>query len=264
MLAAMESELQGWDALAALDWQIEMGADEAILDAPVDRYALDAKPAKAAPAAPQARPAPAAEPDPAEQARALAEAAADLPALHQALAGFTGSPLREGARNCVFSDGHAGAHVLILGEAPGREEDREGRPFVGRAGQLLDRMFAPIGLSRRETAPEKSLYITNVLPWRPEQNRTPTDAEIALFLPFVARHIALARPRIIVTMGNTPCKALLGRSGITRLHGEWAEAMGCPVLPMFHPAYLLRRPEEKAKAWADLLSLKARLAKEIP
>lgn len=260
-------ELEHWDARAALDWQVELGADEPIGDAPVNRYALAEKRREAAkPAAPEAAPpkAPArpAEPGPAEfeaAARAAAKAAPDLPALHKALADFEGSPLREGARSCVFCDGLAGADLLVLGEAPGRDEDREGRPFVGRAGQLLDKMFAAIGLSRRAERPAEALYITNVLPWRPPQNRTPSAQEIALFLPFVERHIALAAPKIIVTMGNTPCQALLGKSGITRLHGQWHEALERPVLPMFHPAYLLRQPQEKAKAWADLLALKAKL-----
>ena len=162
--------------------------------------------------------------------------------------------LKRGARNLVFCDGVAGARVMVIGEAPGRDEDLAGKPFVGRAGQLLDRMLAAIGLSRRE-----SVYITNVLPWRPPQNRDPLPAEIAMMLPFLERHVALAAPEVLVLMGNIACQAVLGRKGITRLHGQWAEAWGKPVLPMFHPAYLLRQPGEKKKAWADLLALKARL-----
>jgi DNA polymerase len=149
--------------------------------------------------------------------------------------------------------------VLILGEAPGSDEDREGRPFVGRAGQLLDRMFAAIGLSRDAADPALALYITNVMPWRPPANRDPEPAEIAMMRPFVERHIALANPEVIVVMGNTPLSALTGTKGILRARGNWTVALGKPVLPMTHPAYLLRNPAAKREAWADLLSLKARL-----
>ena len=173
--------------------------------------------------------------------------------------GYEHCKLKRGARQLVFSDGVVGARVMIIGEAPGRDEDIEGRPFVGRAGQLLDLMFSHIGLSRQGPNPEAALYITNVLPWRPPQNRDPKPDEMAMMLPFLARHVELADPDLIVAMGNHACQALLGKRGITRLRGTWAEALGKPVLPMFHPAYLLRTSEAKREAWADLLSLKARL-----
>ena len=160
----------------------------------------------------------------------------------------------------MFLDGNPAAPVLIIGEAPGAEEDRLGRPFVGRAGQLLDRMLAAIGLDRT------SVQITNVIYWRPPGNRKPTSAEIAACLPFVLRHIALARPRALVLAGGTAASALLPLSeGITRLRGRWFElavpGLDRPVstLPMFHPAFLLRTPERKREAWRDLLALKARL-----
>jgi len=137
--------------------------------------------------------------------------------------------------------------------------DRQGRPFVGRAGQLLDQMFAAIGLSRQAVDAERALYITNVLPWRPPGNRRPEQAEIDAMLPFVARHVELAAPDVLVLMGNTPCQAALGRQGILRLRGQWAEGFGRPVLPMTHPAYVLRNPIAKRDSWADLLSLQARL-----
>ena len=161
----------------------------------------------------------------------------------------------------VFADGQPGARVLILGEAPGAEEDREGRPFVGRAGKLLDQMFAAIGLSRDGIAPEKALYITNVLPWRPPGNRDPETQEIAMMQPFVARHIALAAPDVIVVMGNIALRALTGTTGILKARGVWTTAQGLPVLPMTHPAYLLRNPAAKREAWADLLALEAHLSK---
>lgn len=246
------------EALAILEWQIELGATEAIGDAPVDRYALEKSPAKPKPALAEAPPT-LPEVDPVAEARALAAAAGDLAALEAALAGFEHCELKRGARNLVFADGRPGARVMIVGEAPGRDEDLAGKPFVGRAGQLLDAMFAAIGLSRASPDLAAALYITNVLPWRPPQNRDPSPAEIAMMLPFVTRHIELAAPELVVAMGNHACTALLGRRGITRLRGQWAEAMGLPVLPMFHPAYLLRTPTAKREAWADLLDLSARL-----
>jgi DNA polymerase len=175
------------------------------------------------------------------------------------MAAFEHCELKRGAKSLVFADGLPGARVMVVGEAPGRDEDIEGRPFVGRAGQLLDRMFAAIGLSRTAADPAQALYITNVMVWRPPQNREPTPDEVAMLLPFLQRHIALADPRVIVVMGNTPLSALLRAKGITRLRGQWAEALGKPVLPMLHPAYLLRNPAAKREAWADLLCLKARL-----
>ncbi|MEL6884505.1 MAG: uracil-DNA glycosylase [Pseudomonadota bacterium] len=243
-------------ALAALAWQIELGADECIGETPVDRYAVPAAVRK--PAAPQTveAPAPLAAPsvDPVAVAQSVADSAQDLDALRAALGAYDHCELKRGARNLVFSDGAPGARVMIVGEAPGRDEDREGKPFVGRAGQLLDKMLGAIGLSRDE-----SVYITNVLPWRPPQNRDPKPDEIAMMQPFLHRHITLADPDVLVVVGNHACQALLGKRGITRLRGDWTEARGMPALPMFHPAYLLRNPAAKREAWADLLSLQARL-----
>ena len=179
--------------------------------------------------------------------------------MQAALAAYEHCELKRGARNLVFADGNPAAWVLILGEAPGSDEDREGRPFVGRAGQLLDRMFAAIGLDRRSSDPAQALYITNVMPWRPPANRDPEAAEIAMMRPFVERHIALVDPAVIVVMGNTPLLALTGAKGILRARGGWTMALGKPVLPMTHPAYLLRNPAAKRDAWADLLALQARL-----
>jgi DNA polymerase len=269
-----------WDGMdhataqALLQWQYELGATEAIGDAPIDRYALPEPVPKApvavradAPAAPApATPAPAPQPDPDEalaraidEARRAAAAAHDLADLAAAMAAYPHCDLRRGARNCVFADGMPAARVMIIGEAPGRDEDSRGLPFVGRAGQLLDRMFAAIGLSRAAPDPAAALYITNVVPWRPPENRRPTAAECDMLLPFVARHVELAAPDVIVLMGNTPCAALLGAQGITRLRGTWHEVLGRPALPTFHPAYLLRTPEAKREAWADLLALQAHL-----
>ena len=243
--------------LAALAWQVELGADEAILDAPVNRFEA-VEPAAPAPAvAPAAAPVVAAAADPVAEARALAAAAPDLAALRAALEGFEHCDLKRGARNLVFADGDPAARLMIVGEAPGRDEDLQGRPFVGRAGQLLDRMLAAIDMGRaRADAP---VYIANVLPWRPPQNRDPTPDEIAMMLPFLERHIALANPAVLVVMGNSACAALLGRRGITRMRGIWESVLGRPAMPTFHPAYLLRNPAAKREAWADLLAIRARL-----
>src|SRR5438045_4782396 len=254
-------------ALALLRWYVEMGADEAIGVEPEDRLALPrAMPAPIRGQSP--RPVPAAAPpalteplgEAAQSARRLASGADSVEALAALVAGFEGCPLKRTATNTVFIDGNPAAPVMIVGEAPGADEDRIGRPFVGRAGQLLDRMLAAIGLDR------SGVQITNVIYWRPPGNRKPTSAEIAACLPFVFRHIALSRPKVLVLAGGTAATALLPVSdGITRLRGRWFElsvpGLDAPVstLPMFHPAFLLRTPERKREAWRDLLALKARL-----
>ncbi|MAQ84433.1 MAG: uracil-DNA glycosylase [Maritimibacter sp.] len=248
---------------ALLEWQVELGATEAIAEAPINRYEIADKPPKpvaeaAAPKAPSG-PVPAQQVDTAEVARAAAASAGSLEALAEAIAAFDHCDLKRGARNTVFADGNPASRVMIVGEAPGRDEDMQGKPFVGRAGQLLDRMLDAIGMGRAHPDALKSVYITNILPWRPPQNRDPTPEEIGMMLPFVARHVQLADPDVLVLMGNISCLALLGRKGITRLRGTWTEALGKPALPMFHPAYLLRNGHAKRDAWHDLLMLQDRL-----
>ncbi|MEO0428764.1 MAG: uracil-DNA glycosylase [Pseudomonadota bacterium] len=196
---------------------------------------------------------------------ALAAAAEDLAALAAAAEGFA-SPealaLKEGATRFVFADGRPGARLMIVGEAPGQEEDRLGKPFVGLAGQLLDRMLAAIGLDRAAEDPRHAVYIANILPWRPPGNRTPTEAEAAAFLPFIERHIALAAPEVLLLLGNTPLRALTGQTGgITRARGQWRThaATGVETIASFHPAYLLRTSAKKREAWADLLEIANRL-----
>ncbi len=252
-------------ALALLRWYVEMGADEAITDQPSNRLA----PPKPERIAPPAGRAPAALPpaayaeslaEGAQSARLLAAGADTLAALEAAIAGFEGCALKRTATNTVIADGNPSAPVMIIGEAPGADEDRIGRPFVGRAGQLLDRMLAAIGLDRQ------GVLITNVIYWRPPGNRTPTADEIAACLPFVLRHVALARPQMLVLAGGTAARALLPPGpGITRLRGRWLDLaipgldQPMPTLPMFHPSFLLRAPERKREAWRDLLALRARL-----
>ncbi len=262
----MEPDLAYHQASALLEWQVELGVDEAICEAPVNRYELPSKPPGSRTAARNARPAapePAqtAEPavDPVQEARRIVKGTDTLGSLSEAVAAFPHCELRQGARNTVFSDGNPAARVMVIGEAPGRDEDLQGKPFVGRAGQLLDRMFEAIGMGRTETDPDQALYITNILPWRPPRNRDPQPDEMGMMLPFIHRHIELAEPEIVVLMGNISCQALLSRRGITRLRGNWADVLGRPALPMFHPAYLLRNPRAKREAWSDLLTLQARL-----
>ncbi len=256
--AASLDQIDPNDALAMLAWQVELGADEAILDVPIDRFELPASVAKPV----VAKDAPVAEVpeiDPVAQAKALAQGAGALDALRDAMAAYEHCELKKGARNMVFADGKPGARIMVIGEAPGRDEDRVGKPFVGAAGQLLDAMFSAIGLARDADDVRSALYITNVLPWRPPQNRDPSPDEIEMMMPFLARHIALAKPEVLVVMGNIAAGALLGKRGITRLRGTWTEAQGLPCLPMFHPAYLLRQPLQKRAAWADLQALRAKL-----
>ena len=239
---------------------MEMGVDEAVLDSPLDRYALGPKETPQ-PASQKSVPEVAAAPavDPLKAARAAIEGIASCEALRDAMAAFEHCELKHGARNLVFSDGNPSARAMIIGEAPGREEDLQGKPFVGRAGQLLDRMFEAIGLRRSSKFSEKSIYLTNVLPWRPPQNRDPKPDEIAMLWPFLEKHIQLVSPDIIVAMGNISCQSLLGERGITRLRGKMQNKHGVDILPMFHPAFLLRNPIAKREAWADLLKLKKKL-----
>lgn len=162
------------------------------------------------------------------------------------------TPLKYCAMNMVFGVGNPQADVLLLGEAPGAEEDKQGIPFVGQSGQLLDKILVAVGLSREK------VYITNILPWRPPGNRTPTTEEMATFRPFVVKHINLVAPKVVVCLGGTATKALLQTNeGIMRLRGRWAKVDGinADILPTFHPAYLLRSPSQKREVWLDFLNI---------
>jgi len=194
----------------------------------------------------------------AADARALAASCNSLDALAAALRDFDGCPLKETAINLCFSDGNPNAPVMLIGEAPGAQEDRQGKPFVGPSGQLLDRMLETIGLDRTK------VYITNVIYWRPPGNRTPTAGEIAICQPFLERQIELIKPKFLVFVGGIAARALLGRTeGVTKLRGrpfvykDPENSREIPALVMFHPAYLLRQPAQKRFSWRDLLKLRA-------
>lgn len=194
-----------------------------------------------------------------EMAQKMAANCKNLDELNAAILEFEGCSLKKTASNTVFSDGNADSSIMIIGEAPGGDEDRIGKPFVGQAGQLLDRMFTAIDMKR-----ENDFYITNILPWRPPGNRKPTDAECDLCLPFIKRHVELFQPKLIISVGGTSANALLNtKTGITKLRGKWQEYLisgkTVPIIPIFHPAYLLRQPQFKKQTWHDLLAIKAKI-----
>ncbi|MGX8008781.1 uracil-DNA glycosylase family protein [Mesorhizobium sp. ORM8.1] len=192
-------------------------------------------------------------------ARQLAASASTLEELRQHMAGFDGCNLKFTAKNLVFADGNPNADLMLVGEAPGRDEDLEGLPFVGRSGRLLDRMLAAIGLDRN------AAYIANVIPWRPPGNRTPTPHETEICRPFIERQIELVNPKVLVNLGGPSAKTLLNTTeGILRLRGNWrvhttASGTAIPAMPTLHPAYLLRTPAHKKLAWRDFLEVKAKL-----
>lgn len=256
-------------ARQSLEWLIEMGADELVGESSVNLLApgeltlpqpLEPRQGETARGPRISAPRPVSSQGPIGDAAGLAAVCTDLDELRNALRHFDACPLQRTATNLVFYDGNPKARVMFIGEAPGREEDEQGRPFVGRSGQLLDRMLASIGLSRRAEDPATAAFITNVIYWRPPGNRKPTDAETLMCMPFVLRTIELMAPEFIVCLGATPAQRLLGMTeGILKARGAWRDFRGTPVLPTLHPAYLLRQPAQKRLAWRDFLSLKRRL-----
>jgi uracil-DNA glycosylase len=266
-----------------LAFYLEAGVDCALAETPVDRLAEDAVEERPAPAAASPRiplrgsaggvaglneaPRPAAargDAAPAPEvaigtAREAARTAASLDELRARMAAFDGCALKFTATKLVFADGNPAARIMFVGEAPGREEDIEGLPFVGRSGKLLDLMLASIGLDRSK------VYIANVIPWRPPGNRTPTPQETQICLPFIQRQIELVNPDILVTLGNPSTQTLLKtRDGIMKTRGKWIDYdTGTRVIramPTFHPAYLLRSPSYKRLAWQDLRAIRTALA----
>ena len=246
----------------ALAWHVLIGADETIGEEPVNRATnLVPSPTERGLVKP---PASVARLPFNEGTAALAQKAHTLEALRDVIAAFDGIDLKRTATKIVFADGNPEAAVMVIGEAPGSDEDRQGKPFVGVSGQLLDKMLAAAGYSRAT-----NIYITNVLNWRPPGNRKPTAGEIALSLPFLHRHIELIDPKLILLSGDSAAKALTGRAeGITKLRGKWYDlpmpnGKTYPALATFHPAFLLRSPSMKREAWADILALKTKAKAEI-
>lgn len=257
-----------------LAWYLEAGVDESIGDVPVDRFVASARPASVAPASietpvPPIEP-PSVSPPPAHRASMesavgdahhAAAAATTVDELRRMLENFDGCPLKKTATNLVFGDGNPDADVIFIGEGPGAEEDRQGVPFVGPSGQLLDRMLASIGLDRRR------VFISNTVFWRPPGNRNPTTGEMAVCMPFVERLIELVNPRVLVAVGGPAASSLLAQNvSVSRLRGRWfpysSSGLAGPIeaTAIYHPAFLLRSPAQKRATWQDLLGLKRKLA----
>ena len=272
------SDFGAKDAAKILRWWLDAGVEFGVDETPRDRFAKSDRAELHAAEAPPSPPLDSpptmsressavahvsgdiAPPDAAlAAARELAASAADLAALRSIMGEFEGCGLKRTATQLVFADGAPGAPVMLVGEAPGGDEDRLGRPFVGRAGQLLDRMLNAVGLDRSR------VYIANVVPWRPPGNRTPTLQETQICLPFIRRQIELAKPKILVCLGSSSAQTLLGlKSGITRARGSWfsyrcENGQEIRAFAMLHPAYLLRQPSQKRLAWSDLRALASEL-----
>ncbi|MGL4729276.1 MAG: uracil-DNA glycosylase [Bosea sp. (in: a-proteobacteria)] len=278
----MSAALTRSEAISALAFLAEAGVDCALDEAAHDRFADSAAQSTARETAsarplPSLRDEPRAQPAPrpvetrpaaaaslhadeaALSARALASSAQSLEELRAILEAFDGCSLKATARHCCFADGNPAARVMLVGEAPGADEDRVGLPFVGKSGQLLDRILAAIGLDRAS-----GVYIANTVPWRPPGNRTPTTQEMAICLPFIQRQIELAAPDFLICLGGPSAQSLLGiKDGILKSRGRWQEyqagARSIPAMATLHPAYLLRQPLQKRAVWRDFRALKARL-----
>ncbi|NNV20774.1 uracil-DNA glycosylase [Ochrobactrum pseudogrignonense] len=287
----MTDDRETLDMEGLLRFYAEAGVDMPLSDTPIDRFAeAQRQPVRSAPAqqenrstssadrprAQQQQPRQAATPSPTSRpvqaasdvpdnaqialAREAALQAATLDELREKLAAFDGCNLKFTAKNLCFADGDPSSDIMFVGEAPGRDEDMEGLPFVGKSGQLLNRMIEAIGLKR------EGVYIANTIPWRPPGNRTPTPVETELCRPFIERQIELAAPKVLVALGGPAGKALTGATeGILRLRGNWKvhrtpSGIEIPVMPTLHPAYLLRAPAQKRFAWRDFLAVKMKLA----
>jgi uracil-DNA glycosylase len=276
MASKIERQRGQLEAIGSLRWWLRAGVTNALDDTPQDRFAgsLAGEGGErfALNASESAHQSPSSLPETASRAfqdsasknmpltaeisaRAVAQAAADLEMLRSKMAEFDGCALKRTATQLVFADGLPGSRIMLIGEAPGEGEDRIGRPFVGRAGQLLDRMMSAIGLDRQK------VYVANVVPWRPPGNRTPTLQETQICLPFIERQIDLADPEYLVCLGGSAARALLGvHSGIMRARGSWfpyrrQTGRDIQALAMLHPAFLLRQPAHKRFAWADMRAL---------
>lgn len=264
---------QGDSSLEALEWYVDNGITDILENETVDKT----KPAEilevsthqtAKVVNPPEKPksAPMGSNEARKTAETLARSAKTLEELRDAIASFEGLSVKKTALNMVFCDGNPKAPIMVVGEAPGADEDEQGKPFVGASGQLLDRILAGIGLSRHNDNPNQAVYISNILNWRPPGNRTPTPAEMSIALPFIEKHIQLIAPKILILVGNTPMKSLLNtKEGIMKMRGEWHDYKTISeigemdnkvlVMPTFHPAFLLRNPMKKKDVWQDMIAL---------
>lgn len=288
-MASARDHAQQIAHFAALQWHVDQGMDEVLADEPgalmhapvfVSSSVIDIAPPLPEAMAPATAPRVAmvtatvaalpvqGTPELKNEAIKLAAGAQNLDELRAALATFEGMAIRKTATNLVFCDGNPQAPVMLIGEAPGADEDRLGKPFVGVSGQLLDKILKCIDIDRAESDPERAIYISNILNWRPPGNRTPTPQEIELSLPFIERHIALVKPRLLILCGGVPAKALLNTNdGISKLRGRWhdykpqtpgIEMVPIPAIATYHPSYLLRTPSQKKAVWHDMLMLAAK------
>lgn len=286
----MENAVTHKELLTALEWYVDQGVCDVVLDEVVDRTVMpdlppmpvmsagsvvSSAPVSATQAAARgmdAAPAFLGASDAYEEAVKCAKGASTLEELRKAIADFDGIAIKKTATNMVFAAGNPKASIMLIGDAPGTDEDRLGKPFAGITGQLLDKIVGCIGLSREEDDPKKAVYISNVLNWRPPGNRTPSPAEIEVSLPFIERHIQLVQPKIVVLWGGVAAKALLGRTeSISRLRKSWhdyspqtdsvANGTDASILALatYHPSYLLRTPLQKKAVWADMLMLQEKL-----
>jgi len=261
------------DILSLLQWYIDSGVDETIDDMPQDwyeRFQERKLPHDSPPSSPRKQSGGAAKKiTPMVSIEQITQEAIDLAAtcnnlteLNEVIKDFNGCSLKKTATNTVFSDGNPDSDIMLIGDVPGVDEDRFGKVLVGENGQMLDRMFKAIGLTR-----EADLYLTNIVPWRPPGNRKPSPEEITVCLPFIRRHIELFKPKLLIFLGGISANNLLDSElGIARLRGKWFDydiyGQNIPVRPLFHPAYLLKQPKAKADTWRDLLEIKAKLKEQ--
>ena len=279
----VQKPVQSDNALADLQWLVAMGADEAVADEPIDRFSIAPVVAQKPQPAPQSQPvlqvarrAPVTSPvhsqaraveisdNSVADARKMAAECGSLNDIVAALEKFDACALKRTATNLCVYDGNDKAKVMLIGEAPGRDEDIQGKPFVGRSGQLLDKILTLAGLPRDGESPDNSVFISNMVFWRPPGNRKPTEAEIMMCMPFLARIIDVVRPQFIVCLGGVPSQRMTGETkGITKIRGRWFDYQyengKAQLLATLHPSYLLRNPEQKRLAWRDFLALKQKL-----
>ena len=269
---------------ALLQYQIDLGADEAICPLTFNRF-VESK-IESLNKTPQTQTAPAKnsmEPNiisekeaaaipPSEsidkvavvRAKSLISNVKSLDDLRRSIKSFEFCDYKATANNLVFSDGNPSAKIMLVGEAPGQEEDLKGKPFVGRSGQLLDKIFLAAGFSRNNPEPLKSLYITNSVNWRPPGNQTPPKTVVEMFRPFIEKHIELINPQILVLTGNSSCSAILNQVGITKLRGKWIQMNNRWIMPILHPAFLLRDPRQKQLTWYDIIKIKRKVTELNP